>query len=146
LIPRRRTHPNLGGGLRYDRTLSVVPQGGPLSLRPPRSLNPRTEINRRQRTQRAQSEGNRKEYCRKILAARFRTDPSAFLCVLLRPTSVFGLKPTAPRPTGRIACIFPGPGDAPTFADVMLVMALEPNPGGSAQTGAHQRLQMKALR
>jgi hypothetical protein len=34
--------------------------------------------------------------------------------------------------TGRIACIFHGPNDASTFVDLMLVTALEVNPGGAA--------------
>ena len=38
--------------------------------------------------------------------------------------------------TGRIACIFHGPGDASTFVDVMLVTALELNPGGNQSAPA----------
>ena len=34
--------------------------------------------------------------------------------------------------SGRIVCAFHGPNDASTFIDVMLVTALEMNPGGAA--------------
>jgi hypothetical protein len=40
----------------------------------------------------------------------------------------------ASSPTGRVACVFHGPGDASTFVDVLLVTALEMNPGGSQRT------------
>jgi len=34
-------------------------------------------------------------------------------------------------PTGRIACVFHGSADASSFVDIMLVTALELNPGGN---------------
>jgi len=37
----------------------------------------------------------------------------------------------AASPTGRIVCIFHGPGDASVFVDIMLVTALELNPGAA---------------
>ncbi len=38
-------------------------------------------------------------------------------------------------PTGRLACVFHGDGDASSFVDVLLVTAIETNPAGAATNG-----------
>jgi hypothetical protein len=40
--------------------------------------------------------------------------------------------------TGRIVCVFHGPEDASSFIDIMLVTALELNPGAAPATSAQQ--------
>jgi hypothetical protein len=40
--------------------------------------------------------------------------------------------------TGRIVCVFHGPADASSFIDIMLVTALELNPGAASTPPANQ--------